>query len=83
MKASAELVKVLNLYDRIEELLAPINAKLSSIIGEDTHIVNQPGDGLCICYGDGENSAIAPREIDKLLLMKRGELLEWLLLNGV
>ena len=79
MKPSTTLIKKARiLSNQIRVLLKPINIKLSEILeDESAHVVDQDGDGFCVCYGDDQaNSCIAFMDIDKALRMTKDELLK-------
>lgn len=76
--ASIALIKARVHADKIKELLLPINAKLSDVLGNDAHIVDQPGDGYCICYNDGKIAGLFLLDIDVALKMNKDELLRHL-----
>jgi hypothetical protein len=79
MKPSTALKKARTHSKKIEELLEPINIKLQEILGDEgAHIVDQAGDGFCVCYGDATNAALLFLDIDKALMMGKVELLETL-----
>jgi hypothetical protein len=73
---------------RIDDILKQVNPILAEATGhDDTHITCQPGDGVCICWSDPENSRLASENtpvsflgctLDELVEMDQGDMLDLL-----
>ena len=84
MKASDALNKARNHQNHIDRLLAPINRRLQKKLKDDSaHIVDQSGDGFCVCYNGSDNACIAFLDIDAALKMPKKELLQLLEAAGI
>lgn len=84
MKASDAITKARNHQNRINRLLDPINKRLKKKLEDDfAHIVDQAGDGFCICYKGSDNACIALLDIDEALKMPKEELLKILDSAGI
>ena len=66
MRASEAMRKARNHKNHIDRLLEPINKRLQKKLNDNgAHIVDQPGNGFCVCYNTtSDNAAIAFFDID-------------------
>lgn len=84
MKPSMALKEARLHANKVKALLRPIDERLREILEDDiAHIVDQAGDGFCICYGEHANAALCFLDIDAALRMTKDELLEALDRAGI
>ena len=84
MKASEAIRRARKHQNHINRLLAPINKRLEKILNEEgVHIVDQAGDGFCVCYSNTSNNSynasLGFLDIDMALQLKKEDLMQVLL----